>query len=303
MKRLAAALAVLTPGLAGAESSEWEFEKGASWTYEATTVLEWRCFDSDRSTQGARVLRSERQEETVTLRLAVQELLAGGNARIKGVVAAVRVENASASKAEWDSSREKTSRYLGLKAYEALYGREFAAVVSPDGQVLETQNALSPQPAATPASAGEHEETAAFAMHPPTNPRTWLVLIFGTVPPSAKGERRQLRFIEEDAVAFTFRRNEKVSGRACAKLEFDTPDRESDLDPKDISLDPRCDPGAVAWSLIRKGAKKGEVWFARAGFLQKLEAESDDEVAYNDTTVSARMTWAIECKEAKGPPK
>lgn len=298
--RRAAAILLLASAPACAEEGRWGFRQGAVWTYEAETVLEWSVTSKSAGPRSAVVLR-QRQVETVTLRLEVASVDPEGNASITGTVTSVRVENGVASgNASWDSTKSRTTEFLGFKRYEALLAAAFTAVVSPDGRILEAKNAGTPDPAKTPATAKENEEIPAFAMHVPTAPRTWLELVFRPVPPSKKSDARTIRFLEEEQLTLSFARNEKLLGRQCARLEFETPDREHSIDPKDVFANEHSDANALAWAAVRLAHKKGEAWFARSpGLLVKLEAESDATVGWGDKSLSARMTWKVELNKSE----
>lgn len=295
---LSRALGVLLAA-AGAAAAEpaWQFRQGDVLEYEASTVVEWTVNGPQAPGRTAPLAR-QRQEENVTLRLEIKSVDDAGNARLEGTFPAVRVENtAPAGKVTWDSSREKTTEFLGFKRYEALLSVRFTAVVSPEGKVLSADKAGTPDPAPTPNTAKEHIEAAALDMHHPTTPRAWLEIIFGAVPPERNAPRRTVRFIEEESVEYRFARNEQKDGRACSKVTFDTPDRDSSIRQEDLQGFSGADPNAMAWGALRIGRKKGEAWFdRRAGALWRLEASSDVTVGWGPGSSSARMTWNVSLK-------
>ena len=302
MKLAAAILAVA--GFASlpswAEEGRWEFRQGASWTYEAETVLEWSVAEKGGSPAAQRGLK-QRQVETVTLRLEVTAVDAEGNASIAGTVTSVNVKSVAVGQAEWDSTKSKRTGFLGFKRYEALLDLAFTATVAPNGTVLEAKRAGTPDPAATPATEKENAEIPAQAMHVPTSPRAWLELIFRPTPPARKGTVRTVRFIAEEQLSVSFSRNDRVDGRPCARVEFETPDRDHIIDPKTVFAVEHSDPNALAWAAVRLGFKRGEAWFARpGGCLVRLEAASDATVSYDSKLMTARMTWKIGLKASQG---
>ncbi len=290
--------------LAGAEEGPWTFRKGDVLTYEAATVVEWTVAVATGTPPPPRPIQ-QRQEENVTIRLEVLSVDEAGNASLEGTFPAVRVENTAPSgKVSWDSTKSKTTEFLGFKRYEALFGLKFTATVAPDGTVLAADKAGTPDPAPTENTAKEHVEAAALDMHHPTTPRAWLEMIFRSTPPAKNKLRRTVRFIEEESVEFKFDRNEQKDGRACAKLSFDTPDRDSSIRPEAVNGFTWADPNAIAWGTLRIGRKNGEAWFDRkAGCLWRFEADSDVTVSWGPGTSSARMTWAIELLPAGGRKK
>ncbi|MCC6741668.1 MAG: hypothetical protein IT452_21700 [Planctomycetia bacterium] len=287
---------VLAAGAAAAEPS-WQFRQGDILEYEAATVVEWTVNAPATAGRTAPLAR-QRQEEQVALRLEIKSVDDAGNAHLEGTFPAVRVENtSSAGHVTWDSSKEKTTGFLGFKRYEALLSVRFTAVVSPDGIVLSADKAGTPDRAPTPNTAKEHIEAAALDMHHPTTPRAWLEIVFGAVPPERNAPRRAIRFIEEESVEFRFARSEQKDGRACAKITFDTPDRDSSIRQEDLQGFSGADPNAMAWGALRIGRKKGEAWFdRRAGVLWRLEASSDVTVGWGPGSSSARMTWNVALK-------
>ncbi|MBI2920694.1 MAG: hypothetical protein HYY18_06370 [Planctomycetes bacterium] len=296
--RTAVVIALLAAGTARAEEARWNLRRGDVLTYEAETVVEWNIASKTGSPAAMRP-QTQRHVETVTLRLEVLSVGEDGNARIQGTFPAVRVHvTAPAGIAEWDSARARTTPLIGFKRYEALSGTTFTATVAPDGRVLETKNAGTPDRAATPATAKESEEIPALAIHHPTPPRVWLDLVFRTVPPARKNTHRTLRFIEDEDVVLSFSRNEKSGRHACSRLEFETPDRKAATDPRDVGAADFSDPNGLAWAALVTAPKRGEAWFARpGGFLVRLEAAANASLNWDGKTLGARMNWRIELKE------
>ncbi len=295
MKRFAIALAVLAAGVARAEDAAWKFIEGGVLNYEASTVVEWSVAFPAGGPAPARAVQ-QRQEESVKIRLEILKVDAEGTAQIEGSFLSVRVENtAPAGKVSWDSTKSKTTEFLGFKRYEALLSVKFTATVAADGRVLETTNAGTPDPAPTANTAKEHVEAAALDMHHPTTPRAWLDMIFLSTPPAKNKTLRTLRFIEAESLEFKFDRYEQKNGRAAAKISFDTPDRDSSIREDAVLGFQFADANAIAWGALRIGRKNGEAWFDRKdGALLRFEADSDVTVAWSLGSTSARMTWEID---------
>jgi hypothetical protein len=302
MKRVLALALLATP--ACADGNPWVFAKGDSRTYTVETILEWSVVGLDQPRDAAPLAKG-RQVEQLTLKFET-ELLEGPNARFKITIDRVRVESGGSGgpPTVFDSKEKNITEFLGFKRFESLPGHTFFATVTPEGEVLSTRNAATPDPALTKATADEHEEVQPLAMHPPTSLKTWVDLVFRATPPSKRREVRHVRFVTEEDVAFTHKRAEKQGGHSCVLTEFESVDADLDINPKRVHAHPESDPNGLAYAACRLSEKRGEAWFARGLGLVKLEGETNSTIGYGKGKIGARMTWKVEWQqEGKGGRK
>lgn len=240
------------------------------------------------------------QWETVTLIAFVKAVGDDGSARLEFTVDGVRIETRfddTGAQSVWDSKDKTAARFEGHRAYQAMVGHRFEAIVAADGSIREVAGEAWPAPAGLIPEVGRKERreaSAANATHAPTPARVWMEMLFTITPTGGDQWERTVRMPEAEVLSLRADSPEVAGGQKCVRAKARSRDREHAMDGAKLAF--QMKDGDLAMRMCVEAQKLGHSWFSPVlGCLVKSEMKSSSEVK-GDRLIVGDFVLEVELK-------